>query len=233
MESYRQAPIFRSKRFRLFQKYHTMAIVAAGVGVASAGYSAYRGIHGAAQAKKAQNALEHQSTPTYTPNQAINSYYQNALTRYNTSPYNSSMYQVAKENANRTLGAGIGALRDRKSAIGGIGGLVALTDNSLQKAGAQAEGLRNQEFGQLGRAAAMRAGDDKTAFQYNQVMPYQRKSSLLQAQGIGGVNEENAGIQDFGSSVNNLGKLYASGAFKSSPSSAMSGYTGGSYDSGD
>ncbi len=226
MESYRQKSIFRNKRFQLFQKHHTMAIVAAGVGVASAGFSAYRSIHGAQQAKKAQNNLEHTQTPVYTPNRAINSYYQNALTRYNTSPYNSQMYQVAKENANKTLGAGIGALRDRKSAIGGIGGLVALTDNSLQRAGVQAEGQRNQEFNQLSRASAMQAGDDRASFQYNKMLPYQKNMSLYNAQAIGGVAQENAGLQDLSSGVNDLAKIYGAYSSNRTPkNAAMNNWT--------
>jgi hypothetical protein len=84
----------------------------------------------------------------------------------------------------------------------------------------QAEGQRNQAFNQLSRASAMQAGDDRTAFQYNQEAPYQKKMSLYNAQAIGGVAQENAGLQDLSSGVNDLAKIYGTYRQNKVPKSA-------------
>src|SRR5574337_41222 len=76
---------------------------------------------GGRQAHKAQKQMERMATPNSQPNQGINDYYQQALQRYNTSPYQSTQYNLAKQNAANTTAAGLNALSDRKSSIAGVG----------------------------------------------------------------------------------------------------------------
>jgi hypothetical protein len=188
--------------------------VAGGVGIAKT-------VIGGISAHNAQKKIENLRTPTYTPNQAIGTYYQNALNRFNTGPYNSQMYQVAKNNANQTLGAGIGALQDRRSATGGVSALVAGTNNSLQRAGVQAEQQQTQNFGALGRATQMKAGDDRQAFNVNQMMPYQKQLALYGAKAQGGNAMENSGLQDINSAANTAMELQVAEKYGKNPSSAM------------
>lgn len=167
-----------------------MSFVAVGVTV---GLGATEAIIGGVKAHKAQKALEKQKIPTYTPNQAISSYYQQALQRANTSPYASDFYQQAQKTAGRGLATGIGALQDRRS-TNMVGSLVQGSDDALGRAGVQAEGLQRQAFGQLGQAAGMQNADYQKQFQYNQLAPYEKQASIYQAQAIAGSQMENAGL---------------------------------------
>src|ERR1700743_2823975 len=81
--------------------------------------------------------LNNLQNPTYTPNKAISDYYTMALNRATANPYDSNFYEQAQKQAGRGLATGIGALQDRRSAIGGIGALVEGSQDALQKAGVQ------------------------------------------------------------------------------------------------
>jgi hypothetical protein len=127
---------------------------------------------------KNQKALDALSNPMYTPNKAISDYYSAAKSRYDAGPYNSNYYQQAEKNAGRGLATGINALMDRRSA-GNIAGLVQGNEDQLQKAGVQAEAMQSRNLGQLGQAAGAKAGDDRYAFDINQMMPFERKYGEL------------------------------------------------------
>jgi hypothetical protein len=161
--------------------------VTAGAGLVEAGI-------GALKAHKAQQGLQNLRTPSYQPNQAVSSYYQQALQRANTSPYASDFYQQAQKTAGRNLATGIGALQDRRSATGNIGALVQGSNDSLNRAGVQAEGLQRQAFGQLGSAVGMQQGDYQKQFQYNQEAPYEKQAGIYQAKAIAGSQMENTGL---------------------------------------
>ncbi len=153
-------------------------------------------ILGGIKQHKAQKSLENLQTPTYNPNSSILDYYNKALQRYNTNPYQSQQYQEGIQEGNRNTAAGIGALQDRGSAVGGISRLVALQNDNALKQGVAAENEQNQRFGQLGSATNMRAADQQYGFQINQLMPYQKQLDLLTAQAGGGKNVVNAGLQN-------------------------------------
>jgi len=173
------------------------------------GLGLYQYFHGQHVAKKAEQALENLKTPTYTANKSINDYYQNALQRYNTNPYQSAQYQNSLNSIGRNTAAGIGALQDRRSAVGGIGRLVALGNDAAIKSGISAENEQNQRFGQLGGATSMKAADDRTAFQYNKIAPYEKQYNLLAMKAGAGANQSNAGMQNaFGglSSLSMIGR---------------------------
>ena len=131
---------------------------------------------------KAQKDLENtaNNSPIYNGSRPISDYYNQALSRYNVSPYQSAQYQMAQQNAQRGTSSGINALQNYGygGALGGIGKLVGLQNSATNQAGVQAEQQRNQRFGQLGNATQMKAGDDRFAFQNNQVNPYNRRLQL-------------------------------------------------------
>jgi len=180
-----------------------MSYVAAGVAVAGLTQSVIGGI----KASKKQKALEKLQTPVYTPNKAIGDYYTQALTRYNSNPYDTQAYSMAKNNAMAGTAAGLNALQGRRSSLAGVGKLVAIQDNALQRAAVSAEGQRNQEFNELGRATGMKAADDEKAFQYNKVMPYQKQAQLLGGQASGYNKMLSAGIQNLFGGAMNYAKL--------------------------
>lgn len=180
-----------------------MSYIAAGVAVAGLTQSVIGGI----KAGKKQRALEKLQTPTYTPNKAIGDYYTNALTRYNANPYDTQAYSMAKNNAMAGTAAGLNALQGRRSALAGVGKLVGIQDNALQRASAGAESQRAQEFNQLGRATGMKAADDEKAFQYNKVMPYEKKAQMLGAQASGYNKMLSAGVQNLFGGASNYAML--------------------------
>lgn len=183
-----------------------------------AALGAYQTISGGIKANKAQKALENMQTPTYQPNKAIKDYYSMALNKAMGGAYTTDLYKNAQQNANTTLAAGLGALNDRGGAIGGVSRLVGITDRSLQGSAAQAEQLQNQRVSQLGRAAGAMAGEDRQAFQTNQILPYENKFNLLAAKASGGNRDVSAGLQNINSGIQNYGEM-----------KAAQDYNGGNY----
>lgn len=188
---------------------------AGGAGAAAAGGTPYgaiaQGVIGLAQTiggwvqqHKATKALNNLQSPTYTPNQSIMDYYNKALSRYNTSPYDSSLYKQQQKNIQRGVATGLSALQDRRSALMGITRLTQAQNDATLNAGVQAENQQNQRFGQLGQAAGMKAGEERTAFDINQYQPFERKYNLLAMKAGGGAQVMNAGIQNAYGSFNSL-----------------------------
>ena len=159
-------------------------------------------IFGGIKAKKTQKELEGMQTPTYEGSESIMDYYNKALNRYNANPYQSQQYQYASNAANRNQAAGIGALQDRKSAVGGISRLTALGNDANLKAGVMAEQQQNQRFGQLGQAAGMKTQDELRQFQQNKLAPYEQKYNLLSMKAGAANQTTNAGM---GNIFNSLG----------------------------
>lgn len=127
---------------------------------------------------KNQKALDALSNPMYTPSRAIADYYSAAKSRYDAGPYQSNFYQQAEKNANRGVATGINALLDRRSS-GNVAGLVQGEEDQLQKAGVQAEAMQSRNLAQLGQAAGAKAGDERFAFDINQMAPFERKYGEL------------------------------------------------------
>lgn len=182
-----------------------MSFVAVSIGTGAVGLG--QAIIGGIGAHKTQKKLEALQTPVYQPNRGINDYYQDALSRYNANPYDTQAYGVAKNNAMAGTAAGLNALQGRRSALAGVGKLVGIQDQALGKAAVAAEGQRNQEFNQLGRATGMKASDDQKAFQYNELAPYDKKMQLLGAKASGYNKMLSSGIQNMFGAVGNLGKI--------------------------
>lgn len=167
-------------------------------------------IFGGSRASRAQKELERMQSPIYSPSQSILDYYNQAKARYSTSPYDSSLYKLQSQNIQRGVAQGLGALNDRRMAIGGISSLIQGQNDALLKAGAAAEQEQSQRFGQLGQATGMKAGEEAKMFQYNKLYPFERKSALLGAKAAGGAATMNAGLSNiFGglSSIGNMGLL--------------------------
>jgi hypothetical protein len=193
----------------------TIGLVSAGVGAATAGGMAI----GANQRRKSRERELDQfakQSPLYTPSKSIQEYYQQALNRYNENPYQSQQYQLGAMNAQRATAQGIGALQDRRSAIGGIGRLALGQNTAMQNLGAQAEAQRNQRFGQLGGASQMQAAEQAKAFDINKMTPYNRQFGLKQMKSAA-ANEEYA--KNVSSTFNALGNMASIGM--------MSGQTAG------
>lgn len=190
------------------------------------GIGALQSIFGFGRAHKAEKALENLRTPTYQKSQSIQDYYNKALQRYNINPYQSNMYQQQQRNIQRGLAAGIGALQDRRSAVGGIAKLVQAQNDASLNAATAAEHQQERAFGQLGQAAGMQQGEDRMAFQVNQMLPYEKQYNLLAAKAAGGNQMANAGMSNI------FGALNTYGQSKMIDQYYGSGNQGGGYDYG-
>jgi len=153
-------------------------------------------ILGGIKAHKAQKKLEKLETPFYGGSESIMDYYNKALQRVNTNPYQSAQYQYGQQQADRSQAAGINSLQDRRSAVGGISQLSAMRNDAALRGGIAAENEQNQRFGQLGEAAGMKGADERLQFQYNKIAPYEKKYNLLSMKAGAANQTTNSGLQN-------------------------------------
>ena len=186
--------------------------IAAGVTAATGVYTA---ISADTKQKKAQRKLDElaKNSPLYKADKSIDDYYQKALNRFNENPYQSQQYQMGAMNARRATAQGLGALQDRRSAIGGISRLEAGQNAAMQNLGAQAEGQRNQRFNQFGNATQIKSGEYQREFDFNKMTPYNRKLQLEQMKGAAAGEQFNAGLQMIGQGAN-AGATIAAAKYK-------------------
>lgn len=165
----------------------TMSAVTAGAG-------AIQGLVGYLGGRKARKQLENLSTPTYTPSKSISDYYNQALSRYQESPYQSNLYRMQAQNIARGTQTGLTALQDRR--IGDVSSIVQNQNDAFLKAGVAAEQRKNQTFAQLGAASQAMAGEERQAFNINKMLPYQKQYDLLMQKAAGNAQVMNAGLQN-------------------------------------
>lgn len=195
------------------------AATAAATGAVAVGTAASIGM-GAAQmisAKKGQRQQElanlANKSPLYKGSKPIDAYYQEALNRYQASPYQSQQYLVGQKNVQRGMATGISGLQDRRSAIGGIARLAGTQSDALQNLGAAAESTKSQRFGQLGSATQLKAGEDYKKFNINEENPYERNLQLAQYRAQSAADQQQTGLGTIANAASNLGTYAASGAF--------------------
>ena len=192
-----------------------MSFIAIGVTTAAVGVGlgATQMITSNNQQKRAQRALEAQAknSPLYKPDKSIDTYYQEAMNRYKENPYQSQQYQVGQQNIQRATAQGIGALQDRRSAIGGISRLEANQMNAMRNLGAQSEASRAQRFGAVGSATQLKSADYQRQFDINQMTPYNRQLQLEQMKAQAAGERYNAGMQMVGQGLSSAGSIAAAG----------------------
>jgi hypothetical protein len=183
----------------------TAATIALAGTAASVGMGAYQMVSSNKAQKRAQGELERQAknNPLRKESKSLNDYYQQALNRYNENPYQSAAYQQSMQNARRTTASGLGALQDRRSAIGGISRLGGLESGASQRAIAQGEQMQAQRFSELARATQMKKAQEDELFDINEMTPYQRKLQLEQMKGAAAGERYNAGMQMVGQGLSN------------------------------
>lgn len=152
-------------------------------------------------------------SPFYQGNKGIESYYKEALNRYQESPYQSAAFQQAAKSAQRASAGGLRALQERRGAIGGVGRLAGIEGDTMGRAIGAAEANRNQRFGQLGQATQMQQGEERFKFDVNQMTPYNRNLQLRQFKAQSANDRRNAGLQMVGSALGNFttGAMYSDG----------------------
>jgi len=196
----------------------TIGLIAAGTGAATAGGMA---IGSNQRRKRRERELDEfaKQSPLYKGSKPISEYYQAAMNRFNENPYQSQQYQVGARNIQRATAQGLGALQDRRSALGGIARLAQGQADALTNLGVNAEAQRNVRFGQLGGATQMKNQDLMQQFQINRMDPYQRQLQLKQLKSQA-ANQEYA--QDVSNTIGSLSNAAAIGMSAASMPSAPS-----------
>lgn len=194
------------------------ALVQAGVGLGQA-------VFGGSKARKAERELENLKTPTYSGSKSIADLYNTALSRYNVSPYDSAAYRQQTQQIGRNFNAGLSALGDRRSALAGVGGLVAASNNAIQNAGVVAEGERNRRFGELTNATQLQTADDRMAFETNQMLPFQKQANLLAMKAGAANSRVNSGMQNLFAGIGNATSILSSGLNGATAAGGLGGAT--------
>jgi hypothetical protein len=189
-----------------------IAAIAAGTGALTAGGMA---VGSNQRRKRREGELDKyaQQSPLYKGSKSIDDYYQQAMNRYKENPYQSQQYQLGAMNAQRATAQGLGALQDRRSAIGGISRLALGQNAAMQNLGAQAEAQRNARFGQLGAAAQMKTAEDYKKFDINEMTPYNRVLGLKQMKSAAANEEYAKDVANVQSNLSNLSSVGMSGDF--------------------
>lgn len=193
----------------------TLSAVTAGAGL-------IQGIAGFFGGRKARKQLENLQTPTYTPSKSITDYYNQALNRYQQSPYQTNLYKMQAQSIARGTQQGISALKERR--VGDISSLIQQQNDASLKAAAAAEQQQGQNFAQLGSASQAMAGEERKAFDINKMLPYQAKRDILMQKAAGSTQLMNAGLQNIYGGLTS--GIYASAL----SSSGGGGSSGGGYD---
>ena len=179
--------------------------------VGAAAVTVGTGIFQAAASGKNKRARELEqfakTSPLYKGSKSIDDYYQQALNRYSENPYQSQQYQLGAMNAQRATAQGIGALQDRRSAIGGISRLALGQNAAMQNLGAQAEAQRNARFGQLGSATQMKNADLMQQFDINKMTPYNRQLALKQMKAQAANEEYSKDVSNTMGALNNAASI--------------------------
>lgn len=170
---------------------------------AQQGIGAIQSVIGAIQAKKYQKQLEKMQSPTYSANRGILDYYNQALARYNVNPTETALYKRQTRDIDRGMASGIASLQDRRSGTAGASSIFRAANDARLDANVAAEEQRNQRFGDLGQATGMKAGEERTAFDINQMQPFERKYNLL-AMRAGAANQTtNTGMSNIFNGLQN------------------------------
>jgi len=148
--------------------------------------------------KKANENLD-KFAATYKPNESIMDFYNKALARYDTNPYNSLSYKNQTNQIGRNLVTGINASQNRRGGLSSISGLVQGSNDANAKAAAQAQNQQAQALSQLGQAAGMKTRE--------QLYPFEMKYNLLAQKAGQASTRKNHGLQNIFGGLSNASLL--------------------------
>ena len=144
----------------------------------------------------------------------LENYYQKTLSAANENPYQSAQYMISRQEADRRLASGLGALQQRGGAISGISKLDLMRTDAQNQAIRNAENLRGQNLNRLGQATQMKVGQDKYLYDVNQATPFNTMLGIKQMKSAAANERFNAGLNMIGSAAGNyaMGSMYGGGA---------------------
>lgn len=182
----------------------------------SLGQAALGGIQALTSGRgKAEKDFENfaKKRPLAKASPTLENYYQKTLSAANENPYQSAQYMISRQEADRRLASGLGALQQRGGAISGISKLDLMRTDAQNQAIRNAENLRGQNLNRLGQATQMKVGQDKYLYDVNQATPFNTMLGIKQMKSAAANERFNAGLNMIGSAAGNyaMGSMYGGG----------------------
>ena len=185
------------------------ALAQAGIGVLQAATSG---------AGKAQRDFENfaKKRPVAAESKSLNDYYQRSLNEVNQNPYQSAQYLISKQEADRRLASGIGAMQGRGGALNAISKLDLMRTDAQNQAIRNAESYRGQNLNRLGQATQMKTAQDRYLYDVNQATPFNTMLGIKQMKSAAANERLNAGLSMIGGAASNyaMGTMFGGGGVK-------------------
>lgn len=183
------------------------ALAQAGIGVIQAATSG---------AGKAERDFENfaKKRPVAAESKSLNDYYQRSLSEANQNPYQSAQYLISKQEADRRLASGIGAMQGRGGALNAISKLDLMRTDAQNQAIRNAESLRGQNLNRLGQATQMKTAQDRYLYDVNQATPFNTMLGIKQMKSAAANERLNAGLSMIGGAASNyaMGSMFGNTA---------------------
>lgn len=178
------------------------------------GAAAAQGVMGVMQAltsgaRKREREVEKLAgqSPTDSGSRELEGFYNEALRRYQQSPYQSAEFVMGKNLAERGQATALQALTQRNQGLAGAARSESINKNKIYQLLREEEMKRRQDFGILGQAGRQLAQRKLTQFDINQMTPYNRKFGLAQMKAQAANERKNAGIQMLGGALSNAASI--------------------------
>lgn len=203
--------------------------------LAQAGVGAYQALTSGRGAAERDFENFAKKRPLAKASPTLENYYQKTLSAANENPYQSAQYMISRQEADRRLASGLGALQQRGGAISGISKLDLMRTDAQNQAIRNAESLRGQNLNRLGQATQMKTSQDRYLYDVNEATPFNTMLGIKQMKSAAANERFNAGLNMIGSAAGNyaLGSMYGgAGAAKktiSTPSALTSNIPGSPY----
>ena len=179
------------------------ALAQAGIGVLQAATSG---------AGKAQRDFENfaKKRPVAAESKSLNDYYQRSINEVNQNPYQSAQYLISKQEADRRLASGIGAMQGRGGALNAISKLDLMRTDAQNQAIRNAESYRGQNLNRLGQATQMKTALDRYLYDVNQATPFNTMLGIKQMKSAAANERLNAGLSMIGGAASNyaMGSMF-------------------------
>lgn len=186
--------------------------------LAQAGVGAYQALTSGRKAAEKDFESFAKQRPLAKASPTLENYYQKTLSAANENPYQSAQYMIARQEADRRLASGLGALQQRGGAISGISKLDLMRTDAQNQAIRNAESLRGQNLNRLGQSTQMKTAQDRYLYDVNEATPFNTMLGIKQMKSQAANERYNAGLNMIGSAAGNyaLGSMYgnASGGAK-------------------
>lgn len=188
--------------------------------LAQAGIGAYQALtSGRKTAEKDFESFAKQR-PLAKASPTLENYYQKSLSAANENPYQSAQYMIARQEADRRLASGLGALQQRGGAISGISKLDLMRTDAQNQAIRNAESLRGQNLNRLGQATQMKTAQDRYLYDVNEATPFNTMLGIKQMKSQAANERYNAGLSMIGGAASNyaMGSMFGNNtAAKTTP----------------